>query len=74
MLPRCKTCKFYYDDSCTRIDPLYKRFYGPETADSLTVVVISADDHGLDCSVYVGPDFGCVHHEIKQLKSKLKGK
>ncbi len=63
----CKTCRWWYNHgTCDFVD----QDQSPSTRLSIKVTV--ADDHDLDVSLRTGPDFGCIHHTLRENTDEVR--
>ncbi|KKM92036.1 hypothetical protein LCGC14_1222440 [marine sediment metagenome] len=63
---RCKTCKRWMGPGCPRAATHGRQYRcdHPKTRD--IDISDGASDSASDMNIFVGPDFGCVHHEEKE--------
>ena len=51
-----------YDGACDFVDTVH----ASEPSKRFEIEAAADDDQGLSCILYTGPDFGCVHCELKR--------
>jgi hypothetical protein len=59
----CSSCKWRINNNCSNAEKIKeKEFLLTQNEENIDKLIYSFDDGG---SFQVGPNFGCIHHEVK---------